>query len=195
MRQLVKDAKQILLIEDHLGDARLLQEALKDTGANYTVTICRRLDDAVHLYRKQNFDLAILDLNLPDATWQDTLMHLKKSFLEIPVIVITGIDDQGIALQVIRAGAQDYLPKGFYDVELLTRTIHHAMERFELLNELKNARDQERLLAHYDVLTKLPTAVYSKNILIKQYIRLIVIMKFWPCYLLTWIDSSLLMIP
>lgn len=156
VKKTVRKIRQILLVEDNSADAHFLQETLKDTGMDFGVVVCQRLTEAVEQYHNQHFDLVILDLSLPDATWYDTLLYLKTIAFETPTIVITVMQDNDIALQSIRAGAQDYLPKGVYDTELLTRTILHTMERFELLKELKLAREQERMLAYYDVLTRLP---------------------------------------
>lgn len=147
----------ILVIEDNPGDVSLLQAFIAEAQSDVTLTHASRLDEALAKPEwGDNYDLVLLDLNLPDAEWHETLYRLDTDIEHIPVVVMTGMQDEEVALQAIRAGAQDYIIKGHYDGALLKRTMRYAVERFRLLNELKSAREREWRLANFDSLTELP---------------------------------------
>ncbi len=147
----------ILVIEDNLGDVSLLREAIEEAHKEVTLTHASRLDEALaEPDWAEKYDLVLLDLNLPDAQWHETLYRLDTDIEHIPVVVMTSMYDEDVALQAIRAGAQDYLIKGHYDSALLKRTMRYAIERFRLINELKSAREREWRLANLDPLTELP---------------------------------------
>ncbi len=132
---------QVLLIEDDEGDADLLREYLELAGAVYCGLVhVRTLEEGLNYlsYRqvKNCFDVVLLDLSLPDATGMTTIKRVVQASPEIPIVVLTGLDDKDVAIEALRTGAQDYLIKGNINEDILNRTIHYAIERKQLLNQL-----------------------------------------------------------
>lgn len=124
----------VLVVEDNDGDAFLLSEILGEVGL--TMRRVARLAAAVSLVRSQVFDFVLCDLNLPDARGTDTVRALSPIVGESPLIVMTGMDDDELAAQAVKAGAQDYLVKGHVDATILRRTLRHARERKQLVKQL-----------------------------------------------------------
>ena len=103
---------KILLFEDNLGDARLFTETLKDISSQrYEITHVGSLAEGLSILSDKTADIILLDLELPDSQRLDTLIKLKSQVLGIPIVVLTGIDDEEIALCAVQQGAQDYLVK------------------------------------------------------------------------------------
>jgi signal transduction histidine kinase len=142
-------AVSILLVEDNPGDARLLRETLREAPSfRHALTHVERLAEAQARLRAEGADVLLLDLSLPDAHGLDTVERASEAAPDVPIIVLTGLDDQTVALQAVQAGAQDYLVKGQFDATLLTRSIRYAMERKRLERErlLLLEREQEARL-------------------------------------------------
>jgi two-component system, cell cycle response regulator len=121
---------RILLIEDNPGDARLIQEMLKEPG-NMVLAFERadRLSTALERLSTAGIDLVLLDLSLPDSHGPATYHKVHEVAPDTPIVALTGLDDEAVALQLIRDGVQDYLIKGQVDSDLLQRAIRHAIER------------------------------------------------------------------
>jgi sigma-B regulation protein RsbU (phosphoserine phosphatase) len=136
---------RILLVEDNPGDARLIRELLRD-GGQYGSAIdeTSRLADALAALRFAAPDVVLLDLFLPDSQGLDTFSRLHTAASSVPMIVLTGLDDEATALAAVKAGAQDYLVKGLVSAELLSRAIRYAIERQRLLSELRRLLQRER---------------------------------------------------
>ena len=131
----------VLLVEDSSGDARLVQEMLSEaTVAVFELTHAERLDEALDLVAKSSFDVVLLDLDLPDSQGPNTFLKLQAHATDVPVVVLSGLDDETIAVTAIRAGAQDYLIKGQIDSHLLSRALRYAIERHRLQAELELTR-------------------------------------------------------
>ncbi len=121
---------QALLVEDNPGDTLLLQQMLTDTPFWQAVLTCtERLQSALALCRQQTFDVVLLDLSLPDSYGYATFERMRQQIPQTPIILLTGSDDQELALRAVRAGAQDYLVKGESNAALLIRAMRYAMER------------------------------------------------------------------
>lgn len=121
---------QTLLVEDNLGDTVLLRQMLADTPFGTAVLTCtERLQAAIELCRSQSFEIILLDLSLPDSQGYATFECLRQQAPQTPIILLTGSDDQELALRAVRAGAQDYLIKGEINAHLLIRAMRYAMER------------------------------------------------------------------
>lgn len=121
---------KILLIEDHKPDAIILRELLREEGnQSWALQHVLRLDDALMLLTQEHFDLALLDLSLPDAFGQEAFKRLHQRAPNLPIIVLTGLDDQALAMELAQEGAQDYLVKGHLNSGILYRAIHYAVER------------------------------------------------------------------
>ena len=114
----------VLLVEDNLGDARLLQEALADIpGAPFTVTHVTRLSEGLRRLGAGGVHVVLLDLSLPDASGLETVRRTRGAAPGVPIVVLTGLADEGFSLKAVREGAQDYLIKGQIDGNLLVRSM------------------------------------------------------------------------
>ncbi len=128
---------KLLLIEDNPADVRLMQELLKESSrGSFQCRQAGRLDSALESLRRETFDLVLLDLGLPDSQGMNTLSAAQQA-TDLPLVVMTGLDDERFALEAVRAGAQDYLVKGHFDTELLVRTIRYAVERKRAQQEVR----------------------------------------------------------
>ena len=131
----------ILLIEDNPGDARLIAETLRDVedaSVDYEIKHVERVGDAIKmLASRQNIDIILSDLTLPDSHGLDTLTTLAKAADELPVIFMTGTNDEALAVAAIHKGAQDYLVKGMIDANSLARSLRYALERKQFQNEMQ----------------------------------------------------------
>ncbi len=131
---------RILLIEDNPGDVRLLRELLKDAVRLHSeMTPVERLAAAAALLAAQPFDVVLLDLSLPDAAGLEALQRLHGLAPAVPIVVLTGLDDEETALRAVQEGAQDFLVKGRVDAPSLSRAIRYAIER-------KRVEEMERQL-------------------------------------------------
>src|SRR5271165_5723056 len=139
-----------LLIEDNPMDVRLIHEMLKDLPAG-TLQLQQvgSLDSAMERLRQETFDVVLLDLGLPDAQGMEALTLIQKASRGVPIVVLTGLDDERFALEAVRAGAQDYLVKGRrFESELLIRTIRYAVLRKRAEEEVRrmNAELEQRVV-------------------------------------------------
>jgi diguanylate cyclase (GGDEF)-like protein len=150
----------VLMVEDDPGDARLIRTLLGRTALQpLHVTVVDRVSGALdHLRRNGKVDVALLDVALPDSRpgSLDSLTRIKAAAPDLPLILLTGLDDEELAVRAVREGAQDYLVKKGIDSGLLGRSIRYAIERQSDITARKLA--EERLLhdALHDHLTGLP---------------------------------------
>jgi PAS domain S-box-containing protein len=128
---------KILLVEDNVGDARLIREYLREAGAAIDVRHAGRLEEGLALLAAEPFDAVLLDLSLPDSRGMDTVERARAGAAQLPLIILTGLDDADVALRAVREGAQDYLVKGRVDGELLVRSIRYAIERKKTEEEIR----------------------------------------------------------
>jgi diguanylate cyclase (GGDEF)-like protein len=129
----------VLLIEDCHADCCLIEGMLKDSEAvRFGVETVNRLSTGLARLAGSKFDVLLLDLGLQESNGIDTLKKILVHNLEVPIIVLTGQDDDHWGLEAIKEGAQDYLSKGQLDKNVLTRSIRYAVERHHLLAELHN---------------------------------------------------------
>jgi PAS domain S-box-containing protein len=128
---MINNPINILLIEDNPGDARLIKEAFAETSkaTTYLLTWVDRLSLGMEHLLNEKTDLVLLDLNLPDSTGIETFIKLHDRIEHIPIIVMTGLDDETLATQAVRQGAQDYLVKGAADGHVLARAVRYGVER------------------------------------------------------------------
>src|SRR5687768_13044745 len=119
---------RILLVEDELNYAQALTEMLS-ASRNFHITHAKSFKDAQACLEKESLEVALLDLTLPDSAGLKTLTDLNALSPNLPVVVITGIADESLALRAVREGAQDYLVKGQLDGRTLERSIRYALER------------------------------------------------------------------
>jgi PAS domain S-box-containing protein len=131
----------LLLVEDNEPDARLLKHTLADVEVeSFRVTHVELMADAVRRLARDRFDAILLDLSLPDSRGVGTVAHVNAAAPHLPIVVLTGLDNEETGVEAVRQGAQDYLVKGHSDGRLLTRAIRYAMERKRTEEELKSAQ-------------------------------------------------------
>jgi signal transduction histidine kinase/DNA-binding response OmpR family regulator len=135
---------RILLVEDNPGDADLIQEMLPvGEDAEFAVHCVTRLADAVSHLRKEETDLALLDLNLPDSNGIETVRIARQAAPQLPIVVLTGNHDEQVGLAAVQSGAQDFLIKGQTHRSHLVRVIRYAVQRHCAEEQV---RESERLL-------------------------------------------------
>jgi two-component system, sensor histidine kinase and response regulator len=133
---------RVLLIEDNPGDARLVTEALAySQAATFEVHHVDRLAGALAALSEGTFDMVLLDLSLPDSPPAETVERVIAVASNLPVLVLTGLDDERFSREAVKRGAQDYLVKGQFDVRLLARSLLYAVERKRITEQLARARD------------------------------------------------------
>lgn len=121
---------RILLVEDNAGDARLFAETIKEARAFQFELIHRAtIDGALALLAQGTPDMIVLDLGLPDGGGVEAIHKVQRAATEVPLVVLTGHDDEGAAIEALHAGAQDYLIKGQMSTSLLVRALRYAFER------------------------------------------------------------------
>ncbi len=155
----------VLLIEDNEIDARLTQDLLAEWSVEeFHVTHVKTLSDGLTRLGQTRFDAILLDLSLPDAFGLPTVRQVHAINPSIPLVVLSGVSDQSLALQAVQQGAQDYLVKGQGHPELLARSVRYAIER---------KRTEERLtyLAQYDHLTGLVNRSLFRDRLVQAMAR------------------------
>ncbi len=166
------NAIRILQLEADKADATRVQQALMSrNGHLFSITRVERLYDAVSKAQEQSYDLLLLELSLPDAQGLESLNLLQTTVPNVPIIVLTGVDDEKLALESVQAGAQDYLVKGQIDWHTLRRTILNAIERHRLVVELRVDRQRVHYLATHDVLTSLPNRHHYYDILARAVVH------------------------
>ena len=120
----------ILVVEDNPGDLFLLEENLRQTRLPIDkVYTAASAAEAIAILEKQEINVVLLDLSLPDSFGFNSFTQLQKQASAIPIIVLTGLADTEIALETMASGAQDYLIKGEFDERLLAKSIQYSIER------------------------------------------------------------------
>ena len=140
---------RVLLVEDEPGDADLVKSLLKTARyGRFLVKTADCLSAAMQNLYDYPFDAALLDLSLPDSSGMETIRTFRTAAPDLPVVVLTGLDDREVGLRALREGCQDYLVKGNADGETMARTIIHSIQRKRLEVELVQAK--VRLQVAYD---------------------------------------------
>jgi PAS domain S-box-containing protein len=132
------DSLHILLVEDNSTDALLIEEFLLETGApDFAMTCISRLDGALASLREHRFDVVLLDLGLPDSQGLDTFAQMQCEYPTVPILILSGLEDEELAVRAVIEGAQDFLVKGKINSTMLSRTIRYAIERKRSEQRLK----------------------------------------------------------
>jgi len=150
----------ILLIEDNPADARLLREMLREvTTSSFEVTQVERLADGLNHLKQGRFDIVLTDLSLPDSEGLEAVQSVQRAVPQMPVVVLSGSDDETLAIRAVREGAQDYLVKGRLNGHGLGRALRQAIERRQA---------EERLIRseafYHSLVEHLPQNIFQKDL-------------------------------
>src|SRR5271165_5220343 len=133
----------VLLIEDNPGDADLVRLRLVEGDSAVSVSCVNRLEDGLASISKQPPAVVLLDLNLPDSHGADTFRKVLEKAPGVPVVILSGQDDEVLAMKALHQGVQDYLVKGDITSHHLERVMRYAIERQALIRSLEMSRRQQ----------------------------------------------------
>lgn len=138
---------RVLLVEDNDGDARFVDEMLRESRrGSFDVTHVHYLNEALSELKKGGVDVALLDLSLPDSQGSATVTSVYVAAPDVPIVVMSGTDDESVTAKAVEEGAQDYLVKGHVDSAVLVHSIRFAIERQQILNDKLTATTDFRWL-------------------------------------------------
>lgn len=150
---------ELLLIEDNIHDARMFSENLTGNYSDeFEITYTSNVKAGIENITQKSFDVIVADLNLPDSNGISTFYEIKKRSGNIPVIILSGMNDSSLTLESIRSGAQDYIYKGNYEGDFIYRVIRHAIEREKLFREI-----EERTIRLIKLNSNLQELNYNKD--------------------------------
>jgi diguanylate cyclase len=147
---------KILLVEDDPDDAEFLRRSLAQHSNSVDITHRSLISDAVTVLDNERFDVVLLDLNLPDARGAECVERIHESDEFVPIVVLSGHDDEDFAVEILNRGVQDYLVKWEGDGRIILRAIRYAIER-------KRAEIKVNYLARLDWLTCIPNRQYLRD--------------------------------
>ncbi len=141
----------VLHVEDNRGDALLMKEYLREAESiEFDISVIDRVDEALRCLESAHFDVILLDLSLPDAQGLDAVRRLCESVPDFPIVVLTGLDDESLAIRAVQAGAEDYLIKGHLDGSSCGRAIRYAIERHRSRRELRTQSLRDDMTGLYN---------------------------------------------
>jgi DNA-binding NarL/FixJ family response regulator len=144
-------AIKVLLVEDNQPDSRLLRTLLAENPTlRFELTEVTRLAAALQCLATSEFDVVLIDLSLPDSHGIESFTRLHEAAPDTAVLVLSGLDDETLAVRAVREGAQDYLVKGKFDGHALSRAIAYAVERHRIELELQEKEQLPPALAAID---------------------------------------------
>ncbi|MBN1572737.1 MAG: PAS domain S-box protein [Deltaproteobacteria bacterium] len=139
---MAKEIISILIIEDDFGYVKIIKEMIDEAGGgDFTLKHSDTLTKGLDVLSKESFDVILLDMTLPDSEGLNTLLEVKDSVPDVPIVVLTSLENEKVALSAVRESAQDYLYKGEIKPSLLIRALRYAVERKRMLEDLKHAYD------------------------------------------------------
>lgn len=135
-------AQSLLLIEDNEADIQLINSRLQGPDSEFRISFADRLSSGLAALSAERPDVVLLDLYLPDSSGAHTFQAVLNAAGNIPVVILSGHDDEELAVKATRLGAQDYLVKGYFDGRHLRRTLRCAMERKAMVAALQTGNNQ-----------------------------------------------------
>ena len=157
---------RLLLVEGNPGDVRLIMEILKENKkVEFTITNSARLDKSLKLLDEKQFEMILLDLELPDSQGLETFKKVRSHVPGLPIVILSGLKDENLALQAIKEGAQDYLTKSDINSNNLVRIVQYAIERKQAKEDLKESENKYRAIFES---TGTATLIVDMNTLIIQ---------------------------
>jgi len=120
----------VLMVEDDAGDARLVEELLMDAKCSmFRVHCARSLVSALDMLSRSDFDVAMVDLSLPDSQGLDTFIEIQRRAPQLPVVVVSGLENNEVAVRAVQQGAQDYISKAHLTADRLVRALKYGIAR------------------------------------------------------------------
>jgi len=143
LRDRDEDITHVLIVEDNEEHVNLFRMYLEQSREQrFKITTTNGYNQAIQRLENNQFDVILLDLTLPESQGISTFYNLHARCKGIPIVILTGTDDEMIAIEAVRGGAQDYLVKGHADQRLIVRAIRYALERKKA--EINIRRSEER---------------------------------------------------
>lgn len=143
---------KVLVIEDNEVDFMQVSQNLRHGRLRLVLTHATSIGAAIDELKTRSFDVILTDLHLPDGCGLDTVKRLREQCDDAPILVLTGLDDETVEVEILQAGAQDYLPKGAASSEWMRKAIEHAVQRQRSVNEMRRVTDElkesHQLLRH-----------------------------------------------
>jgi PAS domain S-box-containing protein len=161
-----KECVKILLIEDDPDYPQLIQVMLtRGRGATLDLECADTLRAGLERLAAGGIDVVLLDLSLPDSRGFDTFARMYAQAPDVPIMVLSGLDDESLAIEAVHQGAQDYLVKDWVNSNLLARSIRYAIERHQMLGELKQKTQelQAREAENRAILDAIPDLMFQVN--------------------------------
>ena len=138
---------RLLIVEDDVVDRKLLERLLAKSSLQVAeVVYADRLSKALESLKESSFDVVLLDLGLPDSRGTESVVNIQRRAPHVPIIVLSGLDDEATATSAVQKGVQDYLIKGQVDSTLLMRSIRYALERKKAERQLQAAEHRYRTI-------------------------------------------------
>ena len=150
---------RVLIVEDDPGDVKLVRLLLLESAHRYEVEAVGCITAAIERLNDGVFDMVLLDMGLPDSTGIDTVLKAHTECPSIPIVVLTGLDDEETGISAVRTGAQDYLVKGSINYSLLTRTIRYAIERKRAEIEKKGVEQKAQMASRLATVGRLALGI------------------------------------
>jgi diguanylate cyclase (GGDEF)-like protein len=142
---------RILMIKDSPEESRLIKEELKDAhGGKFELECADRLSKGLECIEKGNIDVVLLDLSLPDSQGFETFAKAYACSPWVPIVVLSGNNDESQAVKTVQAGAQDYLIKGEMDINVMVRSMYYAIERHRTMDGLRSMVFIDKLTGLYN---------------------------------------------
>src|SRR5919197_363673 len=155
---------EVLLIEDNLGDALLIEEILSEVKwFPFTLDRVERLSQGLERMASGTVGVALLDLSLPDSHGLDTVARAQLHSPRVPIVVMTGLDDEQTGIEAVKMGAQDFLVKGQLDGNLLVRSLRYAVERKRAQEQVR--RHQEHMTALHQIERAITSTLDLRSVL------------------------------
>jgi two-component system, NtrC family, response regulator AtoC len=136
---------RLLIVEDNPVDVLSFKDALRQAkGRNFAISHVETLAESRECLGNGDFDVIVLDLGLPDSLGLGTFLQVRSLAPDLPIVVVSGLDDESVAIEAVKSGAQDYLIKDKWGDFMLSRSISYAIERHRLISEWKRSQDSLR---------------------------------------------------
>jgi signal transduction histidine kinase len=147
---------RVLIVEDSTTDSTIVQRYLQRDSSAPEIHTAARLADALKIAQSEPLDVILLDMSLPDAQGVDAVHRMRTAVPHVPIVILSGLEDESVSTEAMQAGAQDYLIKGHVDDVSLRRALRYAIERQQLLDRI--AQSEARLQEENTILRRLTDA-------------------------------------